>query len=181
MLWLCKRYIPACNCHLALANPIQFHAFSVHSLKSFVIPKRLLTILLEGHQYFRFLDFQKKNSETSSLQPVSRPIYFTNSCGICSSNSTHLLLEGASHQGYKKGSNIGNVQELTHLLPTNVWHGKQLVASSQKESRREKKAHHDCGQLGRSQCCPLDLFKLWRAFPFKNLCQCRVHSYRHIL
>lgn len=52
---------------------------------------------------------------------------------------------------------------------------KQQVASSQKESRRARKvsakADHDCGQLGSSQCCLLDLFKLLRVFPFKTLCQ----------
>lgn len=82
-------------------------------------------------------------------------------------------------------TDTGSDQEHTHLLPTNVWQGKQQVARSQKESRMERKvsakADHDCGQLGSSQCCLLDLLKLWRVFPFKTLRQCGVQSYKHIL
>lgn len=53
-------------------------------------------------------------------------------------------------------------QDLIHLLPTNVWHGKQLAPSSLNKNRWEKKvsmkSHHQCGQLRKSQFCPLNLF-----------------------
>lgn len=71
------------------------------------IPKKVFSIFLEGQSILDFFQSRNKTSVTSYLQLVSYPIYFTNSYGTCSSNSTDLL-ESANHRAQKLRPNTSS-------------------------------------------------------------------------